>query len=1039
MAGAEFKITDAIDDSIFRKLKAIGDEAEKTTKKYADLVKGLAEQTHINPSGLDELQRKASKGNEALERLAETEKELARLQKEQKKVYADISKELEKQVKQATAKAKQDAAEIARERQKIKLENEKQKQAKKTAVTEKEISSALSTQAKTLAEASRQNSILRQAVQKVDITMDDAIETIERYNAKIEENEALQDKFTDAMTRRRRNVGNYASAFDGLGMSVQQVARELPSLSLGINTFVLAISNNLPILIDELNRAREANAKLRKEGQQTVPVWKQLGKSILSWQTLLIVGITLLSSYGKEVKDWAVSLFKGKEAAQSYEESLKKINNALHENMGDYADTITKLKSLQDAWNSLGSDLEAKKELIDENRGFFEDLGISVDDVNDAETLFVEQTPTMINALMLKAKATSAYNLSVEEETKAMKKRMEAEKAMASTNIWDYWNAGIDVLGNFDAVLQGIDMWNPQKYAQARAGGLLLESDAANEAANAYRKLYTELQTQAKELLSSSGFSLKTKTEEDTEAAKKAYQDYMDDIRKQSRQLDVDLIDDEHERNIAAIKKEYKDRKDAIVGYSEEEIKLREKLDKMEAKELEKENTRYEAFLQSKAEAEIKGVNEAAKLQVEALKNGLKEQENELLKGHKGTKADEQKHKREMLRLTYEYNRQILLAQIEAAEKELEIAEASGKIPEAKLEEMREKVRGLKAEISNLDVNFDLSIKKDDAQSEEDRIKELARALDKVTEATRGVIGGFSDMFSVVNDITIDIAKGFDEMWSELDNDERIAYILGKFSKLASGITQVMSDMYATRIEEIEEEQDKLDEAEEKELARIDRLAETGAISEEEAEARKRAAEDKTAKKNEELEKKKADMKMKQAKWDKANNIAQASIATALAVIKALPNFILAGVVAAFGAAQIAMMLAQPLPKYAKGTDFHKGGLAIVGDGGVPETILTNNGAYITPSIPTLVDMPRGAKVIPYALDEKQILGQGTERLISLINERKEEKMPIIHMETDNRGVEKRLENLEYTQKKTFKELIKAINRQEYKSFASRI
>ena len=1044
MAGAEFKITDAIDEGIFRKLKQIGEEAEKVTKVYSELAKQLATQTNFNPTGFEDLRKKAEAGNEALRKLAETEEELRRLQKEQKKAYSEMSKELEKQVKIATAKAKQEAAEIARERQRIKLENDKQKAAKRTAVTEKEISVALNTQAKSLAEAAKQNSILRQAVRKVDITLDDAIETINKYNAKIEENDALMDKFADGMTKRKRNIGNYASAFDGLGVSVQQVARELPALSMGLNTFVLAISNNIPMLVDELNKAREANAKLRKEGQSTIPVWKQVASSIFSWQTALMVGVTLLSAYGKDIVEWAGNLFKGKEAAKSYKDSLADINEALRENMGDYGETITKLKTLQDAWSSLGSNLEQQKTFIRENSDFFDELGISVKDVNDAEKLFVEKTPVLIEALSLKAKATAAYDLAVEEETKAMKKFMEAEKAMATTNAWDYWNAGIDVITNLDAALQGVNMWNPEKYAKGRAGGLLLEADAAETVASSYRKLFSDLSDKSKELLSGAGFDLTTKIDKETENAIKAYEDYINDIKEQSRQLDIDLIEDSHERNIASIKKEYQDRRDAIKGNTEAEIKLREQLFKMEAKALDEEQERYDmerrAKLTAQTEEELKGVNEAAQLQIAALKNSLKEQENELSKGNKGTEADKKKHQAEMLKLTYEYNKQILLAQLEAAEKELEIAEASMAVPEAKMEEMKEKVRGLKAEIEGLSIKWDNDENERQQKDKEAQIDELAKALNRVTDASREVIGGFADMFSVANDVSLDIAKGFDEMWESLDDDDRFAYIANKFAQLAAGITQVMSDVYARRIEDIEEEQDKLDEAERKELDRIERLEDVGAISKEESEARKRAAEDRTAKKNEELEKKKAALQMKQAKWEKANSIAQAAIATALAVIKCMPNFVLAAVVAALGAAQIGMIMATPLPKYKNGTNYHKGGLAVVGDGGVAETILTNNGAFITPSVPTIVDLPRGAKVLPYSIDvDMEKIKAKASDLNALVAYRTENALPPINIETDNRGVEKRIEKLEESQRRGFKELSKAIKNQDFKRFAASI
>ena len=144
-------------------------------------------------------------------------------------------------------------------------------------------------------------------------------------------------------------------------------------------------------------------------------------------------------------------------------------------------------------------------------------------------------------------------------------------------------------------------------------------------------------------------------------------------------------------------------------------------------------------------------------------------------------------------------------------------------------------------------------------------------------------------------------------------------------------------------------------------------LKEQKIISEEEAQARKRAAEDKTRKKEEELEKRRQDIQYKQAVWDKAANIANASIATALAITEALPNFVLAALVGAMGAVQVATIMATPIPKYAKGTDNHTGGPAIVGDGGKKEIVVYSGKAWITPDVPTLVDLPRGAQVLPDA------------------------------------------------------------------------
>lgn len=117
-----------------------------------------------------------------------------------------------------------------------------------------------------------------------------------------------------ASGRFQRTVGQYERAWDGLGFSVQQVARELPSLAVSANTFFLAISNNLPILADEIKRARIHFEALKKSGQTATPVWKQVVSSIVSWQTALTVGITLLTLYGDKLVKWISGLGKAKEA-----------------------------------------------------------------------------------------------------------------------------------------------------------------------------------------------------------------------------------------------------------------------------------------------------------------------------------------------------------------------------------------------------------------------------------------------------------------------------------------------------------------------------------------------------------------------------------------------------------------------------------------------------------------------------------------------------------------------------------------------------
>lgn len=134
--------------------------------------------------------------------------------------------------------------------------------------------------------------------------------SINQADAKIKELDAT-------IGNHQRNIGNYGNTWNGLSMSIQQVGRELPSLAYGPKVFFSAISNNLPILADEIKRARTEYEMLKKSGQSAVPVWKQIASSLFSWQSALTVGITLLTLYGDKIVDWVAGLFKAKDALKS--------------------------------------------------------------------------------------------------------------------------------------------------------------------------------------------------------------------------------------------------------------------------------------------------------------------------------------------------------------------------------------------------------------------------------------------------------------------------------------------------------------------------------------------------------------------------------------------------------------------------------------------------------------------------------------------------------------------------------------------------
>lgn len=225
-----------------------------------------------------------------------------------------------------------------------------------------------------------------------------------------------------------RNVGNYASGWNGLNVQVQQLARELPSLAVSMNTFFLAISNNLPMLIDEIKLAKDRLAELKKEGKEGTPVWKQLTKSLLSWQTALVVGITLLSSYGSEIADWVKELFKAKENVDILKESLKAYNEAVITGKKDAQRQLTELKLLYDASvdAAKGTDERTKavKKLKDEYPDYFKNLDNETVLAGEAKSAYDRLT----QSIMANAKAKAAMEAITDNQRKILDKEVELQE-----------------------------------------------------------------------------------------------------------------------------------------------------------------------------------------------------------------------------------------------------------------------------------------------------------------------------------------------------------------------------------------------------------------------------------------------------------------------------------------------------------------------------------------------------------------------------------------------------------------------------------
>ena len=238
-------------------------------------------------------------------------------------------------------------------------------------------------------------------------------------------------KLQEATGNYRLSVGHYQKTWDGLGISISQVVRELPAVAVSLNTFFLGISNNIPVVVDEIKRLRRQNELLAAEGKKQISVTGSIVKALFGWNTALVVLLTVFSMYGKEIITWIDKTLAGRDAAKSFEDALEDLNSELGKgSTGAYGQQIAVLRRLSENWRDLGDNVKAQTQWIKDNEREFGKLGITIDNINDANNAFVENTESVVAAYKARAKAEAALNIVSQQYQKllAAENKAEAEK-----------------------------------------------------------------------------------------------------------------------------------------------------------------------------------------------------------------------------------------------------------------------------------------------------------------------------------------------------------------------------------------------------------------------------------------------------------------------------------------------------------------------------------------------------------------------------------------------------------------------------------
>lgn len=569
-------------------------------------------------------------------------------------------------------------------------------------------------------------------------------------------------------------------------------------------------------------------------------------------------------------------------------------------------------------------------------------------------------------------KRNEAFKKAKEERLDTLKKSLKDEEQ----NLKE----AVDLNAKYYEEYQNASFWRQGLGIERTNSQINADIESSWEARMSALRGYSSLNKQVDLLQSYQDPTLKTKTVSTETADEKTARLEAEKSLQESR---IALMKDGIEKELATIRNGYQQKIDAVKGNSSAEIALRKSLQEEMNNALTKASEEYEKNragidLQNLLSSVEEGSKEEMSIRLEILDKQKQEEINAAESNGADVSLIEQKYLAERRKIYEEYAADSAdeISKSAAAEQVVRNVQYNSDLKELEKLHAKKLVSDEEYEKKKADITerYSLETAKAAVESIEKQLSVENMSQDDREKLSEQLQKAKADLANAEADAEIAAIKRVQDeeensYKKRMKNAQRWMDVAGE---AISNIGNLMSTLYEGDIDRIEKEQDANEDAYNADIERIEALAESGAISEEEAEARKRAAEDKTSKKNEELEKRKVELQQKQAKWDKAVQIAQTGIATARGIMEAwqlgpILGAIMAGVVAAMGAVQVATIAATPIPAYKEGTKngAHIGGLAIVGDGGKQEVVVYGGKPWITPDTPTLVDLPRGAEVYP--------------------------------------------------------------------------
>ena len=341
------------------------------------------------------------------------------------------------------------------------------------------------------------------------------------------------------------SVGNYEKAFNGLSIATQQVLREMPTLANSMQQFFIAISNNVPIFVDNLKA-------VQKETGSWVTAMKAVLSSVFSWQTALLVVLTILPKIAKAISDKrkaneeeAKAQEKARKEAEKAVEAYRSLYDILSDISVKVSTSITEVSTLTRILNDNNRSLEDRigagerlKQIFDEELN-----GYSAEEIAAGKAMVtIQQLTTLIYE---QAKARAILN----EITELTQKQLELEER---AKLYENYKVGTRTVKELS---EAIDEAN-KKSQSARLGA------QAQEYVNAYRSIMSEVRGLQNQINALTERIDPSKLLEDATKGTKDALDKITDYYWEWAESNAKIIKDAEDRDIALNDVKYEKAKD---------------------------------------------------------------------------------------------------------------------------------------------------------------------------------------------------------------------------------------------------------------------------------------------------------------------------------------------------------------------------------------------------------------------------------------------------------------------------------------------